>query len=251
MRIVFHVGMGKTGTSSLQATLARNRSVLAQHGIAYPQIGNEPSHRFLMSVAKPFDKRGRAFDAMSPDDWSAASDKMVAALLHAAATKPRLMIVSTEYAFDFPTAGHAKVARLLQALSDDVCAVAWLREPVSYYRSFINQKAKPIGRPDRDRRAPAPETFSPRLRDRVGRLYEVWGKERVSLHLYDRDVMIGRDIVTDFVSRAAPEAKGVPVDAVEENVGDAPALDEATRRKLQISCADDIAFLAEVDIGKP
>ena len=245
MRIVFHVGMGKTGTSSLQATLARNRSTLAQQGIAYPELENEPSHRYLMTVAKPYEKRGRAFDSMSPQDWSAASDKMVAALLRAAATKPRVMIVSTEYAFDFPIDGHANVASLMQALSVDVHVVAWLREPISYYRSFINQRAKLVGRPDRDRSAPAPETFTPRLRDRVGRLYATWGKSRVSLHLFEREAMIGGDIVSDFVNRALPEAHGIPMETVEQNVTTAPELDAATRQILQNSCADDIAFLAE------
>lgn len=41
--IYFHIGMQKTGTSSIQATLAKSRKILAKFGVLYPSI-QEPNH---------------------------------------------------------------------------------------------------------------------------------------------------------------------------------------------------------------
>lgn len=127
-------------------------------------------------------------------------------------------------------------------------SLRWLREPIGYYRSYVNQKAKLIGGVHRDRSPPPPETFTPKFRGRVGRLWKVWGKPRVALHLYDPCTMVNGDSVSDFMARAVPEAEGISLKPVRTNVDLAPELDAATQIALQRSCADDIAFMQEIGL---
>jgi hypothetical protein len=46
-RIVLHIGTHKTGTTTIQATLAANRRPLARCGIIYPKTGGPPPHHVL------------------------------------------------------------------------------------------------------------------------------------------------------------------------------------------------------------
>jgi len=46
-RLILHIGAHKTGTSYLQRVFFRNRKLLAQHGIHYPDLGPNPAHHIL------------------------------------------------------------------------------------------------------------------------------------------------------------------------------------------------------------
>ncbi len=52
-RVYLHIGQGKTGTSTIQQFLARNRKALASHGYLYPEISGPARHLELSLYARP------------------------------------------------------------------------------------------------------------------------------------------------------------------------------------------------------
>ncbi len=67
-RLILHIGAHKTATTFLQRSFHRNRSLLAAHGIHYPDIGPNPAHHVLTTPwidNRDFD--GFRFGAGGPD----------------------------------------------------------------------------------------------------------------------------------------------------------------------------------------
>ncbi|MFM0355275.1 FkbM family methyltransferase [Paraburkholderia nemoris] len=67
MKLIFHIGTEKTGSSSLQLTLSSQRATLAAQGIWYPSILGEHAHRKLSLY-------GREYQAASSDHRLATYD---------------------------------------------------------------------------------------------------------------------------------------------------------------------------------
>jgi len=65
--LTLHVGTPKSGTTSLQAILARNRSRLGDHGFLYP--GTRPSHFIEVLGLRDSGFRGHRFEE-SPQAWA-------------------------------------------------------------------------------------------------------------------------------------------------------------------------------------
>lgn len=49
-RLILHTGAHKTGTTSLQHSLALNRDLLARHGVVYPHVGPNMGHHALTAL---------------------------------------------------------------------------------------------------------------------------------------------------------------------------------------------------------
>ncbi|HEX5860251.1 MAG TPA: hypothetical protein VFY58_00315, partial [Nocardioides sp.] len=61
--VVLHIGMGKTGTTSIQGWLHRNRERLAERGILYPASPGERRHvRLGLAMQNPDRAPGTSFD---------------------------------------------------------------------------------------------------------------------------------------------------------------------------------------------
>lgn len=72
-RVVLHVGLPKTGTTHLQATLARHREALAGRGVSFPDLGPEAMFRGAVEVRGSWE----AFGLSHPDvagRWQALCD---------------------------------------------------------------------------------------------------------------------------------------------------------------------------------
>jgi hypothetical protein len=48
-RLVLHIGIHKTGTTTIQNLFAENRELLARHGVIYPRIGHMAGHHALLA----------------------------------------------------------------------------------------------------------------------------------------------------------------------------------------------------------
>ncbi|WP_282167763.1 hypothetical protein [Shewanella japonica] len=59
-RVIIHIGTEKTGTTSIQKCLQKNRQTLAKQGIIYPHIGSrDDAHFDLVNALHPLDNNGR------------------------------------------------------------------------------------------------------------------------------------------------------------------------------------------------
>ena len=52
MECILHIGLPKTGTTSLQAALSENRESLLRHGVVYPETGlnGNGKHKGLLNA---------------------------------------------------------------------------------------------------------------------------------------------------------------------------------------------------------
>lgn len=67
--LILHIGMGKTGTTSLQVFFSENRRTLAKNGISYPQFGAVAGAHHLLSPHIPRFLEG-VWEFKSVEEWA-------------------------------------------------------------------------------------------------------------------------------------------------------------------------------------
>ena len=202
MELVLHIGAHKTGTSSIQKALHLNRKHLLDNGILYPRCLGFDRHSLLAipyskgRVPREFwQKLGTGDEALAKarDAWRDFSRQVEK-------HKPRKVILSGE---QFLNTGDHEGFR--QAISDAAgtrrtTVVCYLRDPYDLYPSSLQQVVKASHRLPGAIYVP----FSPRIR-----AFMPFGD--VELREYDRDLLAGGDVVTDFVrSYVGVELDDVP-----------------------------------------
>ena len=145
-RIVIHAGTPKTGTTSLQIVLERERQLLASAGICYPATdqtdyprpdgtaGTKPKHQWLVGAL------------MAPD--SQVLVNRISASVSAAAPETTTVVFSTEgiyhHWWDFAPAGRAALVALTQCWQVEVWV--WFRHPVDFFvSSYVQMLKNPRG----------------------------------------------------------------------------------------------------------
>lgn len=136
-RLVIHIGMHKTGSSSIQRCLSRNRWALRRLGVYYPpSIGpdgeRQPKHNALFTAISHEADFGAPHPALGP------SARMVASLADRieAAGAPTTILSAEGFSGERPV-----FAQALAPLADrfDCTVVAFLRRPDDWVESFYKQ----------------------------------------------------------------------------------------------------------------
>jgi hypothetical protein len=200
MRTVLHIGMPKTGTSSLQSTLAMNRALLREQGVLYPDFGRGNNHNWLAVLLAPPENAPRRLRHTFENRWSEIEGRVATVWAgvrsEVAERRPHTLILSGEYLFARMSSGRADpFRRLLSEFTDDIAIVAYVRQPSARYLSGVQQQLKLSGH----FRPPAPLSIRPQI--------AAWDSAfpgAVTVAAFDRDTMVGHDIVSDFLARALP-----------------------------------------------
>jgi hypothetical protein len=190
MKLVIHAGIHRTGTSSLQQFLHRNRAALAAHGIAYP--GSEANHQ-------------KAAWALRRNP---ANPESLGPLLDPCASS-QLAILSGE---DFCI--HEDLS-WLETLAErhEVRVVFYLRRQDHWVMSWYNQHIKwPF---DREKSRMSKEEFLAAVGDfhwldfatMLRRWSNVLGMDAVSVGVVERGQV--EDVIADFIARAGLPAEGL------------------------------------------
>ena len=189
MRLLLHIGTGKTGSTAIQASLDANRDLLAEAGILYPKLAGRIDHNKLAiaanhGVPREFrqlvEKNGR--DLVGEAAWAEAR-------LSLARSEGDTIVLSCEY-----FSAGVDVERLCRLLEihfprvREIATVCYLRPPAASYLSTLQQdiKASSLVSPLR-RRAYAP------LLARYAHL------GTVTARLFHRSVLREGDVVRDFL----------------------------------------------------
>lgn len=206
--LVLHIGLQKTGTTSLQGFLHQNTDALERAGYIYPRwvapsfdVVNAPSYHghlvaycadFRCSFAKPTaDDVARFFDAI-PDDG-------------------RTVLISAE---DFSR--FSEPDRALEVFKDfDVQVVIYLREQTRWMESVFNQGNKILLRRG-DPALFAPDRLSEKtllrflraqryiwmtdFQELLGRWENAFGRNRVTARVFDRAEFLGGSLYSDFLA---------------------------------------------------
>ena len=142
MTIYLHIGMQKTGTTSLQRTMAEKREELKSHGILYPSgtvglgVQDRDAHHYLAHAI-----RGRR-ERHSPDVPFELLDKHVEALHEAAANFVGDVVISSE---DFSLFRERGIQKLRLHLPADTKVIVYLRRQDLWADALFGQMMK-LGR---------------------------------------------------------------------------------------------------------
>ena len=198
MQLVIHAGIHRTGTTSLQRTLARNRAALLAQGVAYP--GEAPNHQAL------------AWELVRGQSGA----REVLALVEARRRARRVVLSGEDFAIHEDLGWLAAVAA-----RHDVRVVIYLRRQDHWLMSWYNQHVKwPFDRAkSRMDRRPS----SPRSRTSTGSTTSgcsaagarCSGEERVGAAVLEKGQV--EDATADFLARAGIDPAGLELDAERAN----------------------------------
>lgn len=152
-RVVLHVGMHKTGSTSLQNAFAANRKLLGRHGVIYPEVTRaDPAHHGLAAKWNP------NLAQYEPPGGSEAA-------WHALARRYRasdsiLFLSSEEFCRDFGV-GAVDYDWIREALSgfERVDVICVLRDQISFLQSAYLQVLRVSRADKRDRPVASWTTF--------------------------------------------------------------------------------------------
>ena len=191
MNIVLHIGVNKTGTSSLQFACSENHEALSASGILYPKIGQGYSAHhgvaFEIHRDEKKNKPGDRWGALDPG-WLDCLEEM--AIGHDA------VVLSSEA---FHSLGNpARVAEVFSG--HQVSVVMYLREHFGYVRSWYQQAVQ--GNVVTCALSDFQGVRKASLCSVVDEWVAAFGEKSVYPRVFDRSGLVGGDIVSDFFSIA-------------------------------------------------
>ena len=142
--VVLHVGMGKTGTSSIQAWFHRNRQRLTRHGLLYPKSPGKRRHARLSSAIRSDDAR-RPHDRRGLQEPPASQLRPVVLeelLGEIRAVRPSRLLLSDEGLCGAPDDALANLRQLLDGVAASVRVVFYLRRQDEHLCSRYQQAVK-------------------------------------------------------------------------------------------------------------
>lgn len=146
MKIVLHIGSGRTGTQSLQQFLKSNAEVLNSKGIFYPILNGKNHHNPL---ALPLTRKNTAryfvniYGGDYDDNLVHYAEYMLELKALIADRNPEVVILSSEFlAREFDFEDGRRLFDDLQSISSDIDIVLYLRNPADYYLSAAMQTLK-------------------------------------------------------------------------------------------------------------
>jgi hypothetical protein len=204
VKILLHMGQGKTGTSALQQALHHAAPSLRGKGILYPDFGGKSvAHHLLVPLCESPDRLppwslsdlGGVEAAVEKawDAWNATCDAVLA-------DPPELLLLSSELLIH-QTGPKAKLrlAGVLAELSTDITPILYVRDPVAHYRARLQEWLKIESKP-------LPPTRL-HLREAITDTEAAFANPP-RLVAFDRATLHGGDITSDFAIRFLADRLG-------------------------------------------
>jgi hypothetical protein len=246
MQVIVHVGLPKTGSSSIQRYLAQHREEMRQGGVHYPDFDGEESHSALAVAVREnpelyWRSKRRRHNGLSVPEWIENTMGKLRDCL-AGATPSDLLILSSEGLISSESA--VELQRLLGILNEyaaEVRVLAYIRNPVEHYPSAFQQALKmPTGQMD------TPSKWMSGHSKRVAALLKALRKDQINLRVFSRSCLIKSDVIEDFrayagkVSEKTLPAQGQEIVANSSLSGEACALLMAVRTRMP--APDDLEY---------
>ena len=143
--VVLHIGMGKTGTTSLQGWLHRNRERLAEQDVLYPVSPGKRRHVRLGLSMQPLDREpGTSVDwrrqpVATPKELRPLFEQ---ALLTELSGAPSRVLMSDEALFAASDEGLSYLRGVLDKIAASVRVVVYLRRQDDHVSSRYQQTVK-------------------------------------------------------------------------------------------------------------
>lgn len=197
-RLILHIGDAKTGTTTLQKCLFDSHETLLKHGFLYPKPHTGIMHHgiipYLLGVEETpkWIRNQSQYDAFKILE---VSRKAWESILTQISNNPKCtVILSAEHLFGFAKSAHFQDALgKIRNLADEIVIVAYVRSPSGRYLSSKQENLK-CGKIN------SPPDGYPIYRTALEPLLKQHNL-RVEIQKFDRNFLIGNDIITDFASR--------------------------------------------------
>ena len=189
-----HIGLDKTGSSSIQLACHENRATLAKLSVFYPdglwhaQLGScfcENPKTYYFNLAQGKNRKTlpeiRADDAAYLVDLNQQIER----------TDARTMVLSYEGFPDLDAIALARMRAYLDGISGKTRVIMYCRDPISYAESAISQRAK-SGEPLWD--VPPVQFFA----DICEKFSSVFGAENLVVREYSSVALRSGDVRQDF-----------------------------------------------------
>lgn len=216
--IYIHIGMHKTGTTSIQATFYANRRRLLRHDINYFGIAENHSQTlFPLFCDRPHAYIKNRRSGIDTEAKAARKNAATAYTLRRSLEKNRCsrFVISGEALSALSPAGVARLKATLAPYAAQMRIVAYLREPYGYMTSAVQQRLRD-GETYEDLIAKPP---LPNYRKRLSGYFESFGREQIEIRVFDPEHFAGADLIADFLTAIdAPAALARELPALRRNV---------------------------------
>lgn len=202
-KCILHIGMHKTGTTSIQRSLAN----LDDANFYYARIGGSPGHS--VPVCSVFAEKKNARHLVESRSRSSGTPKeKIAAARHdlkesIKTANGRTLVISGEGLVRLKLSEIIRMRRFLAHKGyEDVEVVAYIRPPASYVASAWLYRKKLGGL-----NAGSIETLVPAYKQKFSKFDRVFGRDKVRLFKFDQKSFEKKDVVLDLCHRTGiPEA---------------------------------------------
>ena len=218
--LILHVGMHKTGSTSIQRSLEGFDRGL----IRYLDLGSSNHSGPVRTI---FSERSNDYPAHRRSGQSRHAIAQMAShhraqMIRELSLPRQRFIISGEGISALSPAGVRALAQFLKQYVDRIQVIGYVRDPVGYANSAFQQRVK-------DGQA-AISVPRPNYRNRFRKFFDVFGRENVELIQFNPSAFENRSVVRDFCNRA-----GIPADNVREKRANESLSDLAIRLILQIN----------------
>lgn len=208
MHTILHIGMPKTGTTTLQRTFSANAELLARSGICYPTqlTSSSINHRILAYCAidpSSYPRHMRAFRDVE------VSERLLTEFKGRIATQVRAidgisaLVLSAESLYTrIRKHKQQYYSRYINSLGNRLSVSAYLRSPAKSYLSRCQQKLKASQKISLI--APA------RYRQIIQSYQDTFPSAEIFLVPFERQSLAGQDIVVDFCKRFLSDTRLEP-----------------------------------------
>lgn len=201
--LYLHVGTQKTGSSSIQHFLRGNDAALLEKGF-----------RFVRASRDWTDHNEVARELRSNAEATPRIDNVISELRQA--TEPNSILSAEEFF-------HERVPmrleeRLPREAIEETRVVVYLRRPDDLMEALYKQRIKTATIEPRPMRYLRGSTFEIDYLNTLTAFEKVFGRERITVRPYRRDLLLNRDVIDDFLHVLGLDAvAGLPREMPEDN----------------------------------
>lgn len=187
-QLILHVGMHKTGTTSIQQSL----DGFSGAGIRYVRLSDQNHTRPMAAAFAPEDSPDERRRSGHTAEQIARLKEDTRVRLHSELSNEEFhtFVISGEGLVYLPPASLRELRKFLLGYVDRIHVFAYVREPVGYSCSAFQQRVKAgyggyaLGQPN--------------YRNRFARFISVFGRENICFKVFSRNTLHDGSVVADF-----------------------------------------------------
>lgn len=197
MRATVHIGMPKTGTTTLQRTFTANTRLLEESGILYPSMLSSSSmnHRILAYYTREPSHYPRHMRRLKNETVSRElinEIKLSVASSLESRDYTHLLLSAESLFYPIQQTKRQPFKDFISALDASPTFVAYLRSPASFYLAVCQQKLRAS--------AHLKSLTPPRYFGVLNSYHETFPDSKICVSLFERKALTNNDIVYDFCS---------------------------------------------------